>query len=168
MICPLPPPPSPVSELNRRHTGRLRKKDNLLTGERGRSKIIRRGERLVLYNILNTLWLRTDQRKKIERLDKIEGQTGMYNLNRRKSVFLHVLYRVKGVWTSYTVQCSMLATVQSCTVQSTTFVWTLDSSVCLSNNPHDIYSTTSDKRLFLDKNNCHTFLTCRSSIHMYK
>jgi hypothetical protein len=88
MIWPLPPPPSLVSKLDRRHTGRLRKKDNLLTGERGRSQIIRRGERLVLYNILNTLWLRTDQRKKEERLDKIEGQTGMYNLNRRKSVVL--------------------------------------------------------------------------------
>ncbi len=25
------PPPSPVSELDRRHTGRLRKRDNLLT-----------------------------------------------------------------------------------------------------------------------------------------
>jgi hypothetical protein len=88
MIWPLPPPPSPVTKLDRRHTGRLRKKDNLLTGERGGSQIIRRGERLVLYNILNTLWLHTDQRKKVERLDKIEGQTGMYNLNRRKSVVL--------------------------------------------------------------------------------
>jgi hypothetical protein len=58
VIWPLLPPPSPVSKLDRRHTGRLRKKDNLLTGERGRSQIIRRGERLVLYNILNTLWLR--------------------------------------------------------------------------------------------------------------
>ncbi len=98
MIWPLPPPPSLVSKLDRRHTGRLRKKDNLLTGERGRSQIIR-GERLVLYNILNTLWLRTDQRKKVERLDKIEGQTGMYILNRRKSVVLagicHVLIQSK-------------------------------------------------------------------------
>ena len=109
MICPLPPPPSPVSKLDRRHTGRLRKKDNLLTGERGRSQIIRRGERLVLYNILNTLWLRTDQRKKVERLDKIEGQTGMYNLNRRKSVVL-VSVTVKGVCSSMraTVHCTSL------------------------------------------------------------
>ncbi len=30
------PPPSPISELDRRHTGRMRKKDNLLTGEGGR------------------------------------------------------------------------------------------------------------------------------------
>ncbi len=28
-----PPPPSPVSKLDRRHTGRPRKRDNLLTGE---------------------------------------------------------------------------------------------------------------------------------------
>jgi hypothetical protein len=28
-----PPPPSPVSKLDRRHTERLRKRDNLLTGE---------------------------------------------------------------------------------------------------------------------------------------
>jgi hypothetical protein len=28
-----PLPPSPVSKLDRRHTGRLRKRDNLLTGE---------------------------------------------------------------------------------------------------------------------------------------
>jgi hypothetical protein len=32
--CPLPP--SPISELDRRHTGRMRKEDNLLTGEGGR------------------------------------------------------------------------------------------------------------------------------------
>ncbi len=30
-----PPPPSPVSKLDRRNTGRLRKKDKLLTGEGG-------------------------------------------------------------------------------------------------------------------------------------
>jgi hypothetical protein len=30
------PPPSPVSKLDRRHTGRLRKRDKLLTGEGGR------------------------------------------------------------------------------------------------------------------------------------
>jgi hypothetical protein len=29
------PPPSPVSKLDRRHTGRLRKRDNLLTREEG-------------------------------------------------------------------------------------------------------------------------------------
>jgi hypothetical protein len=30
-----PLPPSPVTKLDRRHTGRLRKRDNLLTGEGG-------------------------------------------------------------------------------------------------------------------------------------
>jgi hypothetical protein len=30
-----PPPPTPVSRLDRRHTGRLRKRDNLLGGEGG-------------------------------------------------------------------------------------------------------------------------------------
>ncbi len=29
----LPPPPSPISKLYQRHTGRLKKRDNLLTGE---------------------------------------------------------------------------------------------------------------------------------------
>jgi len=33
---PLPPPPLPVSKLDRRHTRRLRKRDDLLTGEGGR------------------------------------------------------------------------------------------------------------------------------------
>jgi hypothetical protein len=33
MILLLPFPLSPVSKLDRRHTGRLRKRDNLLTGE---------------------------------------------------------------------------------------------------------------------------------------
>jgi hypothetical protein len=32
---PPPPPPSPVSKLDWRHTGRLRKRNNLLKGERG-------------------------------------------------------------------------------------------------------------------------------------
>jgi hypothetical protein len=32
---PLPPLPPPVSKLDQRHLGRLRKRDNLLTGERG-------------------------------------------------------------------------------------------------------------------------------------
>jgi hypothetical protein len=41
----------PASKLDQRHTRRLRKRDNMLTGERGwrRSKIIRRRESLVLY-----------------------------------------------------------------------------------------------------------------------
>ncbi len=54
---------SPVSKLNRRHTGRLRKRDNLLTGEgggwesgRALSRIIRTEESLVLYKSFNTLW----------------------------------------------------------------------------------------------------------------
>ncbi len=37
------PPTSPlslISKLDRRHTGRLRKRDNLLTGKRGRSQIM--------------------------------------------------------------------------------------------------------------------------------
>jgi hypothetical protein len=33
MIWLHPPPPHPVSKINRRHTGRLIKRDNLLTGE---------------------------------------------------------------------------------------------------------------------------------------
>jgi hypothetical protein len=48
-----PPPHSPVSKLDRRHTRRLRKRDNLLIGEGkgwGRRQIIRLGESLVLYN----------------------------------------------------------------------------------------------------------------------
>ncbi len=44
------PHPSPVSKLDRRHTGRLRKRDDLLTGEgRAWSRIIRPQESLVLY-----------------------------------------------------------------------------------------------------------------------
>ncbi len=31
--APRPPPPPPFSKLDRRHTGRLRKRDSLLTGE---------------------------------------------------------------------------------------------------------------------------------------
>jgi hypothetical protein len=52
--------PSPVSKLDRRHTGRLGKRDNFLTGEGGSgdgAKFIQRRESLVLYNTLNTLWL---------------------------------------------------------------------------------------------------------------
>jgi hypothetical protein len=44
-----PPPPPPVSVLDRRHTGRLKKRDNF--------HIIRRRESLVLYESFNTLWL---------------------------------------------------------------------------------------------------------------
>jgi hypothetical protein len=53
----------PVSKLDKQHTGRLRKRDNLRTGkERGggaRSRIIRPQESLVLYKFFNrygTLW----------------------------------------------------------------------------------------------------------------
>jgi len=57
----VPNPPPPDSKLDRRHTGRLRKRDNLLTGEGGwgwvRSRIIRPQENLVLYKSVNTLWL---------------------------------------------------------------------------------------------------------------
>jgi hypothetical protein len=50
----LAPFPSPVSKLERRHTGRLRKKDRLLTGGEG-SLIIRLQESLVIYKSFNTL-----------------------------------------------------------------------------------------------------------------
>ncbi len=64
-FAPRPPPPPPphsfpISNLDRRHTGRLRKRDNLLKGEGGRgwarSRIIRPQESLVLYKSFNTLW----------------------------------------------------------------------------------------------------------------
>ena len=55
-----PYPLSPVSKRVRRHTGRLRKSDNLLTGEGGRgwarSRIIRPQGSLILYKSFNTLW----------------------------------------------------------------------------------------------------------------
>jgi hypothetical protein len=50
------PPPPPVSKHGRQHTGRLRKRDNLLSGKGGRSQIIQRRESLVLYKSFNTLW----------------------------------------------------------------------------------------------------------------
>jgi hypothetical protein len=53
--------PLPVSKLDRRHTGGLRKRDTLLTGEEGRGwvwrRMIRTQESLVLYKSLNTLWV---------------------------------------------------------------------------------------------------------------
>jgi hypothetical protein len=52
---PVPTPStSPVSKLDRRQTGRLRKRDNLLTGEGGEGQIIRRRDSLVLYQSFNT------------------------------------------------------------------------------------------------------------------
>ncbi len=55
--------PSPVRKLDRRHTERLRKRDNLLIGEGGmgwaRGQITRPQESLVLYKSFNTLWYRT-------------------------------------------------------------------------------------------------------------
>ncbi len=49
--------PSPVSKLDRRHTGRLRKKANLRTERAGEySRIIRPQGSLVCYKSLNTLW----------------------------------------------------------------------------------------------------------------
>jgi hypothetical protein len=54
------PSPSPISKLDRRHTGKLRKRENIQTGENGRgwrrSQIIRRLESLVLYKSFKTLW----------------------------------------------------------------------------------------------------------------
>jgi hypothetical protein len=35
LFLPLPPPPSPVSKFDLRHTGRLRKRDKLVTGSQG-------------------------------------------------------------------------------------------------------------------------------------
>ncbi len=49
------PPPPPLSKLDKRHTARLRKRDNLLTGEGGWSR--RPPESLVLYKTSNTLWI---------------------------------------------------------------------------------------------------------------
>ncbi len=50
---------SSVSKLDGQHTGKLRKRDNLLKGEgeevKGRSQIKRRKETLVLYKSFNTL-----------------------------------------------------------------------------------------------------------------
>jgi hypothetical protein len=54
-----PPPPSHVGNLDRRHTGRLRKRGSLLTGKGGSgggrlwSRIIRAQEGLVLYKSFN-------------------------------------------------------------------------------------------------------------------
>ncbi len=55
------PPPSPVSKLDRRHTGLLRKRGSLLTGGRwwAWSRIIRPQESQVLYKSLNPLWYST-------------------------------------------------------------------------------------------------------------
>ncbi len=49
------PPTSPVRKLERRHTGKRWKRDNLLTGEGG-GQIIRQRESLVLSKSFNTLW----------------------------------------------------------------------------------------------------------------
>ncbi len=62
-IVPLSPShPSPVSKVDFRHTRRLRKRDNLLTGGRGGSgegANSYRGEKsLVLYKSFNTLWVK--------------------------------------------------------------------------------------------------------------
>jgi hypothetical protein len=52
--------PPPVSKLDQRHSGTLRKRDNLLTGEGvegwARSRIIRPQKNLGLYKSFNTLW----------------------------------------------------------------------------------------------------------------
>ncbi len=58
-LAPRPPPPSsPVSKLDRRHTRRLRKRDNVAGGGWRKSSIIRPQESLVLYKSFNTLWSR--------------------------------------------------------------------------------------------------------------
>jgi hypothetical protein len=54
-------PTPPVSKLNRRHTVRLRKRDNLLTGEGGGKEVDENpnhstAKSLVLYKPFNTLW----------------------------------------------------------------------------------------------------------------
>ncbi len=52
-----PTPPHPLPSVDRRHTGSLKKRDNLLTGYGwGRSQIIRPQESLVLYKSFKTLW----------------------------------------------------------------------------------------------------------------
>jgi hypothetical protein len=54
-----PLPPSTLSKVDRRLTGRLRKRDKLLTGEGRRgwawSRIVRQQESLALYKSFNTL-----------------------------------------------------------------------------------------------------------------
>ncbi len=56
-LAPSPsPPPSPVSKLDQRHRGRLRKRDS--RGERKEGAKSHVGKKiLVLYNTLNTLWI---------------------------------------------------------------------------------------------------------------
>ncbi len=61
------PPPPPVSKLDRQHTGRLRKRDNLLTrdwGGRG-GGVESYAKSLVLYKSFNTLWYRSRARNNI-------------------------------------------------------------------------------------------------------
>jgi hypothetical protein len=58
---PTPSSPFPVGKLYQRHTGILRKRDNLLTGKAGakgwaRSQVIRPQESLALYKLHNTFW----------------------------------------------------------------------------------------------------------------
>jgi hypothetical protein len=59
------PPPSPVSKLDRRHTGRLRKRDNLLLREGwrgwGRSQTTRLRESLILHKSFN-IWYQATAR----------------------------------------------------------------------------------------------------------
>ncbi len=85
-----PPPPFPAplalppSLFDRRHTGRLRKRDNLLTaGWRcwGRSQIIGRAESLVLDKSFNTLWL--DQEKALHAA-VVEGKAQAWRWRARR------------------------------------------------------------------------------------
>jgi len=63
LLPPSLPPPPPVNKFNLEHTGRLRKRNNLLTAEGGRGwtscRILRLQEKLVLYNnSFSSLWYR--------------------------------------------------------------------------------------------------------------
>ncbi len=61
-LAPSPPLPPLLSVTDRRHTGRLRKRDSFLTGEEGlageeqNSKSYQNQESLVLYESIVTLW----------------------------------------------------------------------------------------------------------------
>ncbi len=90
-LAPPPPHPTPslVSKFDRPHTGRLRKRDNLLTGERGkewgRSQIIRERENLALNKSFNTSWLKAFHDKQ-------------HQFRHEKNIFFSFLMR--------TVQCT--------------------------------------------------------------
>jgi hypothetical protein len=79
--------PSPVSKLDRRHSRRLRKRDNVFTGAlegwwEG-FQIIRPQESLVLYESFNTLWT-SPIMKKIHNIEKEEKRRGTSIDNKEK------------------------------------------------------------------------------------